>query len=51
MRIVDKDFRKADRVVIVGSSTISKPEDEYLKLEDQGLLYNQQTEAVEEQGA
>ena len=40
---------KADRNTLKIGTTDKKAEDEYLRLEDQGLLYNAQVEAATEQ--
>lgn len=51
MRIVPNDKPKSDTAVVVLNTNARKPEEEYLMLEDQGLLYNQQTEATNQTGA
>lgn len=51
MRIVPNDVPKPDAPAVVMNSNKRKPEEEYLMLEDQGLLYNQQTEATNQTGA
>ena len=48
--IINQDQQqKPDRNLLKLGTTVKKAEDEYLALEDQGLLYNAQTEAVAEQ--
>ena len=51
MRISQDQSSKADAPVLVLNMNKVTPEEEYLRLEDQGLLYNQQTAAPEQQGA
>ena len=51
MRISQDPSSKADIPVLVLNTNKVTPEEEYLRLEDQGLLYNQQTAVPDQTGA